>query len=74
MIFCVYPDPEKTTPPLHATFTVLITGSVADRDPSPDPSDPYVFGPPGSGSGSSSQMYGSGSFYHQAKIVIPTVL
>jgi hypothetical protein len=35
-----------------------------------------VFGPPGSGS--TSQRYGSGSFYHQAKIVrktlIPTVL
>ncbi len=50
--------------------------SVAD----PDPSDPYVFGPPGSGSESISQRYryGSGSFYHQAKIVrkieIPTVL
>ncbi len=42
------------------------------------PSDPYVFGPPGSGSESVSQRYGSGSFYHQAKIVrktlIPTVL
>jgi hypothetical protein len=40
--------------------------SVADADPS----DPYVFGPPGSG---------SGSFYHQAKIarkksLMPTVL
>ncbi len=48
--------------------------SVAD----PDPSDPYVFGPPGSESGSISQRHGSGSFYHQAKIVrktlIPTVL
>ncbi len=50
--------------------------SVAD----PDPSDPYVFGPPGFGSGSISQRYGSGSgsFYHQAKnvrkILIPTVL
>ncbi len=49
--------------------------SVAD----PDQSDPYVFGPPGSGSGSISQRYGSGSesFYHQAEIVrktlIPTV-
>ncbi len=36
----------------------------------------YVFGPPESGS--ISQRYGSGSFYHQAKIVrktlIPTVL
>ncbi len=39
-------------------------GSVAD----PDLSDPYVFGPPGSRSGSISQRYGSGSFYHQAKI------
>jgi hypothetical protein len=36
--------------------------SVADPDlnPDPDPSDPYVFGPLGSG---------SGSFYHLAKIV-----
>ncbi len=48
--------------------------SVAD----PDPSDPYVFGPPGSGSISQRYRYGSGSFYNQAKIVrkteIPTVL
>ena len=36
--------------------------SVAD----PDPSDPYVFGPPGSGS--ISQRYGSGSFNHLSKI------
>ncbi len=39
------------------------------RNPDQDPSDPYVCGPPGSG---------SGSFYHQAKIVrktlIPTAL
>jgi hypothetical protein len=44
-------------------------------DPNPDP-DPHVFGPPGSGS--ISQRYGSGSFFHQAIIVrktfIPTVL
>ncbi len=33
--------------------------SVADPDlnPDPDPSDPYVFGPPVSGSGSISQRY-----------------
>jgi hypothetical protein len=47
--------------------------SVAD----PDPSDPYVFGPPGSGSARQRYGSGSGSFYHQAKIVrktlIPTV-
>jgi hypothetical protein len=40
--------------------------SVAD----PDPSDPYVSGPPGSGS--VSQWYGSRSFYHQAKVVRKT--
>jgi hypothetical protein len=38
--------------------------------------DPHVFGPPGSGSGSISQRYGS--FYHHAKKVrktlIPTAL
>ncbi len=40
--------------------------SVADPDPNPDtdPPDPHVFGLPGSGSGSVSQRYGSGSFYH----------
>ncbi len=45
-------------------------------DPNLDPPDPHVFGPPGSGSGSISQMYGS--FYHLAKKVrktlIPTAL
>ncbi len=38
--------------------------------------DPHIFGPPGSGS--ISQRYGSGSFFHHAKIVrktlIPTIL
>jgi hypothetical protein len=38
----------------------MILISVADPDPNPDP-DPRVFGPPGSGSGSTSQRYGSGS-------------
>ncbi len=38
-------------------------------DPNPDPPDPHVFGP--SGSGSTCQRYeiGSGSFYYQAKLV-----
>jgi hypothetical protein len=35
--------------------------------PDPNPPDPHVFWPPGSGS--ASQRYGSGSFYHHAKIV-----
>jgi hypothetical protein len=42
-----------------------VNTSVAD--PNPDPSDPYVFGPLRSGSGSISQRYESGS--HQAKRV-----
>jgi hypothetical protein len=37
-----------------------VQSSVADLVPNPDPSDPYVFGPPGSGSRSISQRYGSG--------------
>ncbi len=45
-------------------------------DPDPHPPDLHVFGPPGSGS--TSQRYGYGSFYHRAKIVrktlIPTIL
>ncbi len=49
-----------------------MNNSVAD----PDPPDPHVFGPPGSGS--ISQRYGSGSFYHSAskvrKTLISTVL
>jgi hypothetical protein len=67
---------------------VLIKTSVADPDPDLDPPDPHVFGPSRSGSGSTSQRYGSGpgscsgygsgSFYHHAKIVrktlIPTIL
>ena len=46
--------------------------SVADTNL--DPPDPHVFGPPGSGSGSISQSYGSGSFYHKAKIVRKTLI
>ncbi len=57
---------------LHFFKTVnkrILGTSVADPDPNPDPSDPYVFEPPGSG---------SGSFYYQEKLVrktlIPSVL
>ncbi len=39
-----------------------IKGHVAD--PNPDPPDPHDIGLPGSGSGSISQRYGTGSFYH----------
>jgi len=39
----------------------IIESSVADPDPNPDPPDIRVFGPPGSGSVSTSQRYGSGS-------------
>jgi hypothetical protein len=42
--------------------------------PDPDPLDPHIFGPPRSGSDSTIQRYGSGSgsFYHQVKIVRKT--
>jgi hypothetical protein len=43
-----------------------------DSVPDPDPPDPHVFGPPGSGS--TCQRYGSGSFYHHAKIVRKTLI
>ncbi len=48
---------------------VYVLGSVPDPEPDPDP---HVFGPPGSGS--TSQRYGSGSFYHHAKIVRKTLI
>jgi hypothetical protein len=48
---------------LSAKIEVIHRGSVAD----PDPSDLYVFGSPGPGS--ASQRYGSGSIYHQTKMV-----
>jgi hypothetical protein len=54
--------------------------SISVADPNPDPPDPHVFGPPGSGS--TGQRYGSGScsgsgsgsFYHHAKIVRKTLI
>ncbi len=47
----------------------IITGSVPDPDPKPP--DPRVFWPPGSES--TRQRYGSGSFYHHAKIIRKTL-
>ncbi len=71
---------EKLCHEIEVKHFVKIDGSVPD--PNPDPPDPHVCGPPGSGS--TIQMYGSGSgagsgsFYHEAKIVrkplIPTIL
>ncbi len=48
-----------------------ISSSVPDPHP-----DPYIFGPPGSASGSVSHKYGSGSgsFHHQTKIVRKTLI
>jgi hypothetical protein len=50
---------------IHATEE----SSVADPDPNldPNPPDPRVFGPPGSGSISQRHGSGSGSFYHKQK-------
>ncbi len=61
----------KTDGHLETDLIFCPESSIADPDP-------YDFGPPGFGFGSASQRYGSGPFYHQAKIVrktlIPTVL
>ncbi len=74
------PHPADTEA-LDEDIDIIVVSGVAD----PDPSDPYVFGPPGSGSISQRYGSGSGSFYHQSKmkntenstvrkILIPTVL
>ncbi len=52
----------------------LLKISVADPDPNPDPPDQHVLGSPGSGSISLRYGSGSGSFYHQAKIVRKTLI
>ncbi len=40
----------------------MVIGIVKSNVGDPDPQDSHVFGPPGSGSGSISQKYGSRSF------------
>jgi hypothetical protein len=45
----------RTYTHLLPVYTPIHSSSVAN--PNPDPSDPYVFGPPGSGSGSISQVW-----------------
>jgi hypothetical protein len=63
------PDPALFGSGFPDANKKLVFFSVAD-------SDPHVFEPPGSGS--TGQRYGSGSFYHHAKVVrktfIPTFL
>jgi hypothetical protein len=59
---CVQPLLLALLPQVIVLHYNVLT-SVAD----PDPEDPYVFGPPGSGF--ISQRYGSGSFDHLVKIV-----
>jgi hypothetical protein len=65
--------PTLVLPTKTSGIFIWVFSSVAD--PNPDPPDPHVFGPPGSGS--TCQRYGSwygscsgsGSFYHCAKTV-----
>ncbi len=75
----ILPRAEKAILNKNTRSSGAFNCSVAD----PDPPDPHVFGPPGSGS--TSQRYGSGSgsgsgsfYHHHAKIVrktwIPTIL
>ncbi len=74
------PDPLQNSagPATSCYRAARKRGDIKDSVAHPDPSDPYVFGSPRSGAGSVSQRYGSGFFYHQAKIIrktlIPTVL
>ncbi len=65
----VYADIEVSTAvqcTLRSYQSSLPATSVGDPDP--DPKGSYVFGPPGSGTGSISQRYGSGSlcFHYNA--------
>ncbi len=74
------PQDPRTLLSGHITALPKPKSEVENNVVDPDPSDTYVFGPPGSESGSVSQRYrsGSDSFYHEAKKVsktlIPTVL
>ncbi len=73
--WCRFSTPTK---PNHGFCKRRVHTSVPDPYPNQDPLDPHVFQPPGSGSTSQRYGSGSGSFYHQAKLVkktlIPTVL
>ncbi len=76
----VDPDPNPERIGVTRTYNTVVqafASSVADPDPNPDP-DPHVFGPPGSGFISqrygSGSGFGSGSFYHHAKIVKKTLI
>jgi hypothetical protein len=76
------PPPSSPAPPSPDEFPRKLKPSLRkmiDGTSVPD-TDPRAFWPPGSGSGSTSQRYGSrsGSFYHHAKIIRkisnPTIL
>ncbi len=62
------PFPEPSCIPVSDPLRqkVAVPASVAD----PDPQDPYVFGPPGSGSTSTTNGSGSGPFNNPAPIVL----
>ncbi len=65
---------ELKAPELEVRTGLYSLGTVQTSVADPDPPDPHVFGPPGSGSGSIRQRYGSGSFYYYAKIVRNTLI
>jgi hypothetical protein len=57
-VIVVEKNPSHSTRPYRpAQKKCTVFSSVTDPDPNPDPSDQYVFGPPGSGS--ISQRHGS---------------
>ncbi len=76
---CVMRLPRRWAPSQQMRWEtgcrILLSSSVAD--PNPDPPDPRIFGPPGSGSGFISQRCGSGSgsgSFYQAKMVRKTLI
>jgi hypothetical protein len=50
----------------NADLKLFLISKASVADPDPNPSDPYDFGPPGSGSVTQRYRSRSGSFYHEA--------
>jgi hypothetical protein len=68
-ILSVTIDQSHVDDPDLGHIGLKISVGVPDPEPDPDPQDPHVCGPPGSGSGSISQRYGSGSFPFLIKVL-----
>jgi hypothetical protein len=52
---------QRVRLPRKISYKLIVTVYTSVADPDPDPSDPYVFGPPGSGSINQGYESASGS-------------